>query len=142
MKRSWNISLWIGFAFVLLGAFGYLYLMQFPATRDFPWLDLVLFAVGGWFLAVGLKRAFASPQRYRGKTSGVILSALGLAIIGLFCYGTFVETRGIPSAAGAPRTGATAPDFTLSDAAGRPVTLAELLKKNRAVLLIFYRGFW
>lgn len=142
MKRSWNIVLWIGFAVVLLAAFSFLYLIQFPETRDIPWVNLLLFAAGGWLLAVGLKRAYASPERYRGKVSGIILSVLSLAVFGLFCYGTFVITRDIPSAAGAPRTGAAAPDFTLADAAGRPVVLAELLKKNRAVLLIFYRGYW
>jgi len=53
-----------------------------------------------------------------------------------------VLTRDIPSASGALHTGVQAPDFTLSDAAGQPVMLSELIKKDRAVLLIFYRGYW
>ena len=69
-KRSWNLFVWAGFAIVLLAAFSFLYLIQFPVTRDFPWVNLLLFAVGGCFLAVGLKRAFGSPERYRGKISG------------------------------------------------------------------------
>jgi hypothetical protein len=142
MKRSWNSLLWIGFAVVLVAAFSFLYLVQFPATRDFPWVNLLLFAVGGGFLAVGLKRAFASPERYRGRISGVILSVLSLAIFGLFYYGTFVITRDIPSASGTLRTGVQAPDFTLSDADGKLVRLSELISKNRGVLLIFYRGYW
>jgi len=142
MRRSWNSFLWIGFAVVLLAAFSFLYLVQFPATRDFPWVNLLLFAVGGGFLAVGLKRAFANPKRYRGRVSGVILGVLSLAIFGLFYYGTFVITRNIPSASGALRTGVPAPDFTLSDAGGKPVMLSKLISKNRAVLLIFYRGYW
>ncbi len=35
-----------------------------------------------------------------------------------------------------------APDFTLQDANGKPVTLSDLRRTNRAVLLIFYRGYW
>jgi peroxiredoxin len=37
--------------------------------------------------------------------------------------------------------GDTAPDFTLNDAAGRPVTLSNLLQQG-PVVLIFYRGEW
>ena len=142
MKRNWNGFVWGGFAVVLLAAFSFLYLIRFPAMRDFPWLNLLLFAAGALLLAAGLRRAFLQPDRYRGKVSGVILSLLSLAIFGLFYYGTFVLTADIPSASSAPRPGATAPDFTLSDATGRPVSLSDLLKKNRAVLLIFYRGYW
>jgi hypothetical protein len=142
MKRGWNGFVWVGFAVVLIAAFSFLFLIQFPAMRDSPWLNLLLFAAGGVLLAIGLKRAFLQPDRYRGKISGVILGLLSLAIFGLFWYGTFVLTADIPSASGAPRPGMPAPDFTLSDAAAKPVALADLLKKNRAVLLIFYRGYW
>jgi hypothetical protein len=117
-------------------------LIRFPATRDFPWVNLLLFAAGGLLLAVGLKRAFGEPDRYRGRISGVILGTLSGAIIALFCYGSFVLARELPSAKSALHAGAQAPDFTLSDTAGKAVTLSELLKKNRAVLLIFYRGYW
>ena len=142
MKRNWNGFVWGGFAVVLLAAFSFLFLIRFPATRDFPWINLLLFGAGALLLAAGLRRAFVQPERYRGKVTGVILSLLSLAIFGLFYYGTFVLTADIPSASSAPRPGATAPDFTLSDATGRPVALSDLLKKNRAVLLIFYRGYW
>ncbi len=36
---------------------------------------------------------------------------------------------------------ATAADFTLPDATGKPVALASLLTRGPAVL-VFYRGFW
>jgi drug/metabolite transporter (DMT)-like permease len=142
MKRSWNGLIWAGFAVILLAAFSFLWLIRFPATRDFPWVNLVLFAAGALLLAAGLRRAFRQPERYRGKVSGTILGLLSVAIFGLFYYGTFVLAADIPSASGAPRTGTQAPDFTLPDAAGRPVALSDLLKKDRAVLLIFYRGYW
>jgi ABC-type transport system involved in cytochrome c biogenesis permease subunit len=142
MKRSWNGLIWAGFAVVLLATFSFLFLVRFPATRDFPWVNLLLFGAGALLLAAGLGRAFFQSDRYRGKVSGPVLSLLSLAMFGLFCYGIFVLAADIPSASSAPRPGTPAPGFTLSDAAGKPVALSELLKKNRAVLLIFYRGYW
>jgi len=49
-----------------------------------------------------------------------------------------------------PIVGQKAPDFTLQDTSGHPVTLAQLLSSPvpgsaeppKAVLLIFYRGYW
>jgi len=37
--------------------------------------------------------------------------------------------------------GETAPDFTLADQHGRPVTLSAALGKS-PVVLVFYRGYW
>ena len=38
------------------------------------------------------------------------------------------------------RVGMAAPDFTLEDARGRPVTLSSY--RGRLVVLVFYRGHW
>ena len=40
-----------------------------------------------------------------------------------------------------PRTGETAPDFTLSDHTGSPVHLADELQENQVVALVFYSGY-
>ena len=52
----------------------------------------------------------------------------------------FVLAR-IPAAHTTLRVGEWAPDFTLSDAAGRPVTLAGY-RGRQPVVLVFYRGYW
>jgi hypothetical protein len=143
MRRSWNSPIWVGFAITLVAAFSYVPIfVHFPATRDVPWANILLFLMGGWLLAIGLKRAYSEPERYRGKVSGAVLGALALSLFGLFCWGNFVFARHVPSAATAPRPGHPAPDFTLLDAGGKPVSLTELRGTNRAVLLIFYRGYW
>ena len=71
-----------------------------------------------------------------------MLGVLALALFGLFCWGNFIFARRLPSASGATQQGQTAPDFTLPDVTGKPVTLSELRKTNRAILVIFYRGYW
>jgi hypothetical protein len=151
MKRSWNWSLWVGFLFVLAGFFSYTFFAQFPATRDFPWVNFLLLGFGGILLLAGLVRAFGKPQLYRGKIFGPILAVLSVLVFGFFSYLIFYELRQVPPSAGAPRVGEKALGFTLPDQNGKAVSLAELLSapassatsdKASAVLLIFYRGFW
>jgi cytochrome oxidase Cu insertion factor (SCO1/SenC/PrrC family) len=53
----------------------------------------------------------------------------------------------LPASKGAPAVGTKAPDFTLPDANGSPVTLSRLFgpagsRKGSWVLLVFYRGYW
>jgi hypothetical protein len=141
-KRTWNWSLWIGFLFALAGFFSYTFFAEFPITRDFPWANLTLFAVGGILLVLGLFRAFGKPQVYRGKIVGPILIALGICMFGFFSYVFFYVLRQVPPSTGAPRVGQKAPDFTLSDQDGKDVSLQDLVSRSKAVALIFYRGFW
>jgi AhpC/TSA family protein len=143
IKRGWNAFVWAGFGVTLLAFLSYfLFFVQFPVTRDIPWVTLLVFLAAGWLLAAGVRRAFGQPGRYRGKVSGVILSSLSLVVFGLFCYIIFYEARNVPASKDAPRAGQQAPDFTLADANGKPVSLSDLLKTNRAAVLIFYRGYW
>jgi hypothetical protein len=143
MKRSWNVFLWAGFGMTLAAVLGYfLVFVRFPSTRDVPWATFLLFAAAGVLLWVGVKRAFLRPERYRGKISGPVLSALSGLLIAVFSYFTFSAAKDLPLAAGAPRPGEPAPDFTLPDANGQPVALAGLLKGHRGAFLIYYRGAW
>jgi hypothetical protein len=152
MKRRWNFSLWTGFLFVVVGLVSYVpFFALFPITRDFPWVNLLLFAGGAVLLCAGLMRAFRQPQLYRGRIFGPILAVLSLAGISFFSYGLFYVARQLPSASEAPHVGRKAPDFALPDQTGKTVTLAELLAsapagaagaKANGALLIFYRGHW
>jgi hypothetical protein len=134
---------WAGFGVALFAALSYIPLFTpFPVTRDFPWVNLLLFLTAGCLLAGGLRRAFAQPVQYRGKVSGTVLGALSLAIFGLFAFGAFYFARQLPSGEHALRVGQQAPDFTLAGIDGRMVQFSQLRQTKRAVLLIFYRGYW
>ncbi len=149
MKRRINVSLYAGFLLTLAAAIGYFtVLVQFPVTRDVPWLPLALFGVALGLLWRGLARAFGQPEQYRGRIAGPLLALFSVTLMGLFSAHTFWYSRQLPAATGAPHVGQTAPDFTLPDANGAPVTLSRLWAPGdgaaapRRVLLIFYRGYW
>jgi hypothetical protein len=159
MKRSWNPGLWAGFVLVLIGLLSYpLFFARFPLTRDFPWANLLILALGLLLIGIGVARAFSRPDQYRGKISGSILAVLALVVTGSFCYGVFAMTRQLPASHGAPQVGELAPDFTLPDSKNNPVTLSTLINSpftpngsavaasasgtTAATVLIFYRGYW
>ena len=150
MKRRWNAAIWAGFLLILAAVFTYLPIfVRFPITRDFPWATLLIFGAGLVLMARGLARAYREPHLYRGRIFGSILGTLGVALFALFCVGTFYIARQLPESSGAPHVGQKAPDFTLPDVNGNPVTLSGLLgaggsggARANGVLLVFYRGDW
>ncbi len=149
MKRRWNLLPLAGFLVTLAAFLSYfMFFARFPVTRDFPWVNLLLFVAGFVLLGLGLKRAFGQAEVYRGKVSGVLLTVLSALVLGLFVSYTFFFSRLLPASQGAPRLGQKAPEFTLPDSHGRPVSLAGLLAPatpgapGRWVLMVFYRGYW
>ncbi len=146
--RRFNWPLWLGFLLSVVGVFSYLAVfVWYPVTRDFPWANLLLFAVAAVLLFVGVRRAFASDRR-RSKIVASIVATLGVVVIALFLVGFFVGGRALPASKGAPQVGQKAPDFTLTDTGGKAVSLNELLSTPingnppKGVLLVFYRGYW
>ena len=143
MKRRRNILNWAGFAIVLIAFLSYVPVFaMFPATRDVPWANYLLFLTGGALLAIGVKRAFGDSAQYRGKISGSILTVLSVAIFALFVAGVTYFSKQIPPARTALGVGAKAPAFALLDTAGKQVSSIDLLKNHRGYVLIFYRGYW
>jgi hypothetical protein len=124
------------------------FFVTIPWQGTIAWLSLLFAAMALIFLAAGLWRAYGQARVYGGRVSSVVLFVIALLPVGLSAYG-FVEARKLPSTAAAPQVGQKVPDFTLPDTAGQPVSLNQLLapaspgsQPPKAVLLIFYRGYW
>ena len=146
-KMNWQI--WTGFVLSLVAGFSYEFLfVRWPITRDFPWANLLLFAIAIILLFLGLRRAFKPDKRIVSRILSSLAAALGVLMLAGFLFAVFVAGRQVPESGGAPQVGQKAPDFTLTDSSNNPVTLAQLLSQpinNRppkGVLLIFYRGYW
>ena len=95
-----------------------------------------------WYLGalgIGAAPAVAAVWRVRGwlTVSALVVSGLLLAGAGFF---NFVAMR-VPPGQPLVVVGAPVPDFTLPDAAGRPVSLSDYRGK-KPVILVFYRGYW
>ena len=102
MKRKRNWPIWVGFVIAVSGLFSYALFAQYPITRDFPWANLLLFAIGGALLSVGLFRAFGRPKVYRGKIFGPIFTVIALFLFSFFSYEIFYVLRQVPLSAQAP----------------------------------------
>ena len=88
---------------------------MFPATRDLPWANYLLFLIGGALLAVGVRRAFGDPEHYRGKISGSILASLSALLFAFFVVSIIYFAKQIPSAENALGVNQKAPPFVLVD---------------------------
>lgn len=149
--RRLNWPLWVGFLLTLGGAFSFfLIFLWIPATRDFPWANLLIFLIAVVLLVAGIRRGFASDRK-RPIASKIFTSLVALfsfAVIALFIFSVFVVARWLPPSKGAPQVGQKAPEFTLQDTTGKQVSLTQLLSEPvngtapKSVLLVFYRGYW
>ena len=149
--RRINWPLWVGFLLTLAAFMTYFSVfVWYPATRDFPWANLLIFAIAAVFLVMGLRRGFASdrPHPTRSKIVTSIVGLLSLAVAAFFVFAVFVAARWLPASDGAPQVGGRAPHFTLPDTNGNQVSLTQLLSTPvnglapKAVLVVFYRGYW
>ena len=149
--RRFNWPLWAGFLLTLIASFSYFaFFVRFPVTRDFPWVNLLLFLLAAVLLVVGARRGFARDRAWPklAKVVTSIVTTLSVAVMALFIFAIFIAARWLPASTGAPHVGQKVPEFTLSDANGRQVSLNQLLsepidgKAPKGVLLVFYRGWW
>ena len=106
------------------------------ALRDRPWpleAIAILFAAFAVFLAV---RAYRQKSARAAATIAATLATLHAAFFVLFVHIATV----LPKPQQELGVGTHAPDFTLPDETGAPVTLASL--RGHPALLVFYRGSW
>src|SRR6266436_10095713 len=155
-RLNWQI--WAGFLVSLAALFSYpLLFVDWPIARNFPWANLLLFAIAAILLFIGVRRGFAPDRRRISKIVSSVLATLSVLVLGMFIFVAFVASRWLPASTGAPQVGQKAPDFTLVDTNDKSVSLSELLsspiksvppastggpRAPKGVLLIFYRGYW
>jgi len=151
-QRRTNSALWIGSLVMLLGVLANVasFFPSLPGRSVIAWLCLILPALGVALLLLGVIRAFRQRQVYGGKISGSIITVLAIPLFALSTIG-FFHARALPASTHAPQVGQKAPDFTLANASGQSMSLGQLLSvpidasagtPPKAVLLIFYRGYW
>jgi len=147
-KRRANRLLWLGLLLSVLGPLSNgLPFLGFPAHMV-PWISLILPAVGLALVLTGFWRAFRRSEIYKGKITGSVLAIISVLLLA-FSIAFFWGARRIPAqVAGAPQMGRRVPDFTLPDSTGHAISFEQLFSSTasnpapKAVLLVFYRGYW
>jgi hypothetical protein len=148
--RRTNSALWWGLLITLVGIateFFYFLRPPQPIPHLLPWINLLVPAIGLLYLFIGLARAFGRPAVYSGKIWGSGATVIALLLLA-GNIALFLHTRDIPKSAGAPHVGERLPEFTLPDSSGQQTSLAQLFGASahgappKAVLLVFYRGYW
>jgi hypothetical protein len=120
---------------VALGAVAtYVLLLGVAVVRNHPEGYVIAFA-----LATGLAVLAVVRARTRRWPAWAALGVTSLLLVAGAWF-NFVVAR-VPDAPTALRVGEQPPDFSLPDAAGRPVTLADY-RGQKPVVLVFYRGYW
>jgi AhpC/TSA family protein len=120
---------------VAIGAVGaYVLLLRVAVVRNHPEGYVIAFALATALAVLAVVRA-----RGRRWPAWLVLGLSSLLLVGGAWF-NFVTAR-VPDAPTALRVGERPPDFTLPDAAGRPVSLADFRGK-KPVVLVFYRGHW
>ena len=147
-ERRRNSAVWLGLVLAIAALLSQgLFFLKVPGQNALPWLSLVLATVAVVLVLVGVKRAFFEPKLYRGKVAGSIITVISVLFLAMTVF-VFVTARKLPGTAGVPQVGQKAPDFTLADTNGQQISLAQLLSTPvgnahpKAVLLVFYRGYW
>ena len=146
-KRRRNAAIWLGLLLTVLGPFSSaLEFIGFPAA-PLTWISLLLPIIGFVLVAIGVWRAFTQPGIYRGKVAGSIIAVISVLLL-VGSVALFSVARRLPQSAGAPHVGDRVPDFTLPASDGHLVSLSQLISGSagsaapKAVLLVFYRGYW
>lgn len=149
--KRWN-SAALSAVFLAIGALfaNFAFFFNPPLQGVLPWLSLVLAIAGLVTLVVALQRAIVYSQMYRGKVLSIVFGVLTLLFAGVSIFASY-HARSLPKSMSAPQVGQQVSDFSLADTTNQIVTLDNLFAPQagdtsspapKAVLLIFYRGYW
>jgi hypothetical protein len=124
----------LGVLVAIGAAAAYVLLLRVAVVRNHPEGYVIAFA-----LATGLSALAVARAQTPRWPAWLALGFTSLVLIAGAWF-NFVFTR-VPDIPTALRVGEPAPDFSLPDASGRPVTLADY-RGQKPVVLVFYRGYW
>jgi hypothetical protein len=120
---------------VAIGAVtAYALLLRVPIVRNHPEGYVVAFALATALAALAVVRAG------RRRWPAWLALAFSSLLLVAGAWFDFVAAR-VPGTPTAFRVGERPPEFTLPDAMGRPVALADY-RGRKPVVLVFYRGYW
>jgi len=138
-----------GFVCALAAVFcNALFFAALPGQRAIVWISLMLAGVALVLVTLGIGRLFRATLTTRRRLLGSVLALVAVAAAGFSGF-AYTAAR-LPQNPSAPQIGQRAPDFSLTSADGGSVALAQLLAQSapssstptKAVLLVFYRGWW
>jgi hypothetical protein len=112
----------------------YVLLIRIPLVRNHPEGYVIAFALAVVLAALAVTRA-----QTRRWPAWLALGLSSLLLVGGAWF-NFVAAR-VPDTPTALRVGEPPPEFTLPDATGRGVSLADY-RGQKPVILVFYRGYW
>ena len=124
----------LGVVVAIAAIAAYALLLRVAIVRNHPEGYVVAFALATALAALAVARA-----RTRRWPAWLVLGLTSLLLAGGAWF-NFVAAR-VPDTPTVLRVGERPPDFTLSDAAGRDVSLSEYRGK-KPVVIVFYRGYW
>lgn len=149
--ERWNTAtIWALLLAIGALATNFVFFLNPPLQATLPWLGLGSTVAALVLLGVGIRRGIAHWQNYRGKVLSIVFSVFALILAGASLF-LFSHARALPSPAAAPQVGQQLPDFMLKATDGQQVSLSSLFQLSpgdssspapKAVLLIFYRGYW
>ena len=132
-----NVAAWMGPLIAVPGFLSYwLFFVQWPLFRDFPWMNLLILSLAIGISLVGVRRA----RTRRGRIGSVAGLTFSLLLTGLLSYYCFVLSYQVPDAGRAVATGTPLPAVTLVSWDGKPIDLGEAGRDE--LILVFYRGYW
>jgi hypothetical protein len=150
VAKRWSAAVFSALPLAIAALVNFVFLANPPLQAALPWLGLLLAAAALVVLTMGLRHAFVRAQIYRGKVLSIVLAVITLIVSGANVF-VFFLARALPNSTAAPQVGRQLPDFTLADTAGQSVSLDSLFASSpndplspspKALLLIFYRGYW
>ena len=130
----------LGLPIVVLGFITYfIVFVDYPLTRDFPWVSIPIMLFGLWLAWKFYWRSRTHPSRWK-RVYGWLQMTAAFFLSALFGFYIFSYSYQLPSANSTLAQGATPTNFTLKDHEGNDVSLTDF--RGQTVIVCFYRGHW